>query len=68
MLNGYFTNLSTSTLTQLYPTLASYVAKYTAATNAEVKAGFITQADATAAIANADAGYGPYQQPLETIP
>ena len=53
MLSGYFTNLSTSTLTRLYPTLSSYVSKFTAAANADVKAGFMTQADATAAIANA---------------
>jgi hypothetical protein len=68
MLNGYFTNLSTSQLTALYPTTASYIAKYTAAANALVKAGFLTQQDATAAIANAAAGYGPSQQPPETIP
>ena len=68
MLSGYFTNLSTSTLTRLYPTLSSYVSKFTAAANADVKAGFMTQADATAAIANAAAGFGPTQQPAEVIP
>ncbi|MGO9028909.1 MAG: alpha/beta hydrolase domain-containing protein [Acidimicrobiales bacterium] len=68
MLNGYFTNLSSSTLKSLYPTLGSYVAKYTAAANAEVAAGFLTRQDATAAIANAAAGYGPTQTPAETIP
>jgi len=68
LLSGYFTNLSTSTLTKLYPTLSSYVSKFTAAANADVKAGFMTQQDATAAIANAAAGFGPTQQPPEVIP
>ena len=68
LLSGYFTNLSHSTLQTLYPTLASYVSKYTAAANAAVAAGFLTPADASAAIANAQAGHGPLQQPLSTIP
>jgi hypothetical protein len=68
LLSGYFTDLSQSTLTQLYPTLASYVAKYTAAASAEVAAGFLTPADAAAAIANAKAGHGPLQMPPSTIP
>jgi hypothetical protein len=68
MLSGYFTDLSTSTLSKLYPTLSVYVNKYSAAANALVKAGFMTQADATAAIAQAAAGYGPPQYPPQSIP
>ncbi len=69
LLSGYFTDLSSSALSALYPTDASYVAKYTAAVNADVAAGFITPADGAAAIANAQAGNGPVQgPPVETIP
>jgi hypothetical protein len=68
LLSGYFTNLSHSTLMTLYPTLASYVSKYTTAADAEVAAGFLTAADASAAIANAQAGHGPAQTPPSTIP
>ncbi len=68
LLSGYFTDLSSSTLQGLYPTLASYVSRYTAAANAEVAAGFMTPADAAAAIANAQAGHGPMQMPPSTIP
>jgi hypothetical protein len=50
LLSGYFTPLPSSTITQLYPTHAAYVAKYTAAANAAVAAGFLTPADAAAAI------------------
>ncbi len=68
LLSGYFTDLSQSTLTALYPTLASYVSGYTAAASAAVAAGFLTPADALAAIANAQAGHGPLQTPPSTIP
>jgi hypothetical protein len=68
LLSGYFTNLSQSTLTSLYPTTASYASKFDAAVNAEVNAGFITPEDAEAAIANANAGIGPFQQPSVKIP
>ncbi len=68
LLSGYFTDLSQPTLLRLYPTLASYVSRYTGAANAEVSAGFLTPADASAAIANAKAGHGPLQMPPSTIP
>jgi hypothetical protein len=68
LLSGYFTDLSRSSLMALYPTTASYAAKFTAAANAEVAAGFMTPEDAAAAIANANAGIGPLQQPPMTIP
>jgi hypothetical protein len=68
LLSGYFTNLSTSQLESLYPSLSTYVSKFTAAANSLVKQGFLTQADATAAIANAAAGFGPTQQPPQSIP
>lgn len=69
LLSGYFTNLSSSTLKALYPTDADYVAKYTAAVDSLVSEGFMTASDGTAAIANAEAGYGPVQgPPPETIP
>jgi Alpha/beta hydrolase domain len=59
LLSGYFTSLGNSTLSRLYPTHAAYVAKYTAAANAEVAAGFLTPADAAAAIAGAQASSVP---------
>jgi Alpha/beta hydrolase domain len=68
LLSGYFTNLSQSALKSLYPTAASYASKFTTAVNAEVAAGFMTPEDATVAIANANAGIGPFQQPPLTIP
>ena len=68
LLSGYFTDFSQSQLKSLYPTTASYASKFTAAANAEVAAGFMTPEDAAAAIANADAGIGAYQQPPLTIP
>jgi hypothetical protein len=55
LLSGYFTPLSPATLHQLYPSHSAYVAKYSAAVNASVAAGFLTPADATLAIANAQA-------------
>jgi Alpha/beta hydrolase domain len=68
LLSGYFTDLPSSTLTSLYPTTASYASKFAAAAKAEVAAGFMTEEDATAAIANAEAGIGPLQQPPLTVP
>lgn len=68
LLSGYFTDLSQPTLQSLYPTLSSYVSKYTTAANAAEAAGFLTPADASAAIANAQAGHGPLQTPPLTIP
>ena len=68
LLSGYFTDFSQSQLKSLYPTTASYASKFTTAANAEVSAGFMTPEDAAAAIANADAGIGAYQQPPLTIP
>jgi len=68
LLSGYFLDLPHSTLQALYPTLSSYVSKYTAAANAEVASGFLTPADAAAAIANAQAGHGPSQTPASTVP
>jgi hypothetical protein len=68
LLSGYFTNLSNSTLLSLYPTLSAYVSKYIAAVNQEEAAGFLTPADAAAAIANAQAGHGALQTPPSTIP
>ena len=68
LLSGYFTDFSSSKLTSLYPTPASYASKFTSAANAEVTAGFMTPEDAAAAIANANAGIGPFQQPPLTIP
>jgi hypothetical protein len=67
-LSGFFYNFSDATLLQLYQTPANYAAKFTAAAEADVAAGFMTPTDAAAAIANADAGYGPPQRPQFTIP
>ena len=68
LLSGYFTDLSSSKLKSLYPTAASYASKFTSAVNTEVAAGFMTPEDAAEAIANANAGIGPFQQPPLTIP
>ena len=68
LLSGYFTNLGNSTLQSLYPTVSDYATKFAAAANAEVAAGFLTPADAATAIAAAQAGQGPLQQPPEIIP
>ncbi|MGO9490266.1 MAG: alpha/beta hydrolase domain-containing protein [Solirubrobacteraceae bacterium] len=68
LLSGYFTDFSQSTLKSLYPTTATYASKFTTAANAEVAAGFMTPEDAAAAIAAADAGTGPLQQPPLAIP
>ncbi len=68
LLSGYFTDLGNSALTALYPTTAAYAAKFTAAANADVAAGFMTPADAQAAIGLAQAGIGPLQEPPVHIP
>ena len=68
LLSGYFTDFSQSQLKLLYPTTSIYASKFAAAANAEVAAGFMTPEDAAAAIANADAGIGPLQQPSLLIP
>lgn len=68
LLSGYFTDFSQSTLKSMYPTTAAYASKVASAANAAVSAGFMTPEDATAAIANANAGIGPLQQPPLTIP
>jgi hypothetical protein len=68
LLSGYFTDFSQSTLKSLYPTTANYASKFAAAANAQVAAGFMTAEDAAAAIADANAGIGPLQQPPLTIP
>jgi alpha/beta hydrolase family protein len=68
LLSGYFTDLGKSALTSLYPTTASYASKFTSAANAEVSAGFMTPEDAAEAIANANAGIGPLQEPSLTVP
>ncbi len=68
LLSGYFTNLSSSNLKSLYPTTESYASKFTTAAKTEQAAGFMTPEDAAAAIASADAGFGPLQQPPVMIP
>ena len=68
LLSGYFTDLGNSALQSLYPSPAAYAAKYATAANAVEAAGFITPADAAAAIANANAGRGGFQQPEVSIP
>jgi hypothetical protein len=68
LLSGYFTDFSQSKLTSLYPTTASYAAKFTTAANTEVAAGFLTPEDAAATIANADAGIGGLQDPILKVP
>jgi Alpha/beta hydrolase domain len=55
LLSGFFTPFDSSTLSRLYPTHASYVAKFTAAADAAVSAGFLTPMDRDAAVAAAQA-------------
>lgn len=55
LLSGFFTPLPDATLSRLYSNHASYVAKFTAAANAAVSAGFLTPADRDAAVAAAQA-------------
>jgi hypothetical protein len=68
MLSGYFYDLSQAQLKSLYPTTPDYAWRYAAAADTLVNEGFMTQADATAAIVTAFAGQGPTQQPPEPIP
>jgi Alpha/beta hydrolase domain len=53
LLSGYFLTFSNPTLSQLYPSHSTYVSSYTAAATAAEAAGFLTPADAAAAIAGA---------------
>jgi hypothetical protein len=55
LLEGYDTPFSTPALQALYPTHATYVAKYTAAAASALAGGFLTQADYDAAVAAAQA-------------
>ncbi len=68
LLSGYFTDFSASTLKSMYPTTATYASKFDAAVKTKESEGFITAEDAAAAIANAEAGIGPLQQPPLTVP
>ncbi len=68
LLSGYFTDLGNSTLQSLYPTPMAYATKYDSAANTEEADGFLTPADAAAAIANANADVGGFQQPEVSIP
>ena len=56
LLSGFFTPLSSSTLSRLYPSHAIYVSRFAAAADAAVSAGFLTPADRDAAVAAAQAG------------
>ncbi len=55
LLSGYFLSFSNTTLVNLYGTNAAYVSDYINAANASVAAGFLTPADAAAAIAKVEA-------------
>ena len=68
LLSGYFTDLSSSTLKSLYPTTASYAAKIKAQVDTVEADGFMTPDGAAEAIANAEAGIGPLQQPPLMVP
>ncbi len=68
LLSGYFTDFSSSTLKSMYPTTASYASKFDAAVKTEESDGFMTAEDAASAIANAEAGIGPLQQPPLAVP
>jgi hypothetical protein len=68
LLSGYFYDLSSSKLGSLYPTTASYAAKYKKVVETDESADFITPDQAAEAIANAEAGIGPMQQPPLTVP
>jgi hypothetical protein len=59
LLEGYYTPLRTATLQALYPTHADYVARFTAAAQSDLAAGFLTQADYNAAVAAAKASSVP---------
>ncbi len=68
LLSGYFNDFSSSKLKSLYPTSASYAAKIKKQVESDESAGFITPSQAAEAIANAEAGIGPLQQPPLTVP
>jgi Alpha/beta hydrolase domain len=68
LLSGYFYDLSSSKLQSLYPTTASYAAKYKKVVESDESAGFITPDQGAEAIAYAEAGIGPLQQPPLSIP
>ena len=68
LLSGYFTDFASSTLKSMYPTTASYASKFVAAVKSEEAAGFMTAEDAATAIADAEAGVGPLQQPPLLVP
>jgi len=68
LLSGYFYNLSSSALESLYPTPADYASKFKKEAERVEAEGFMTPSDAANVIALAEAGYGPPQQPLVSIP
>jgi hypothetical protein len=68
LLSGYFTDLSSSTLKSLYPTTAGYATKIKKQVESEESAGFMSPDGAAEAIANAEAGIGPLQQPSLMVP
>jgi hypothetical protein len=68
LLSGYFTNLSQSTLSSMYPTRTSYTSAIKAASEAAVAAGFMTPEGAESEIMRAEAGIGPLQDPPLTWP
>ncbi len=53
ILSGTTTPIPAATLAQRYPTRAAYVADYTKATDAAIKAGFVLRADRAALLAQA---------------
>jgi hypothetical protein len=53
LLSGTTTPIPAATLAQLYPTKAAYLADYTKATDAAIKAGFVLGADRAAVLAQA---------------
>ncbi len=53
ILSGTTTPIPPATLAQRYPTKAAYVAEYTKATDAAIKAGFVLSADRAALLAQA---------------
>jgi len=68
LLSGYFYDLSSSKLKSLYPTSASYAAKIKKEVESDESAGFITPDQAAEAIAIAEAGIGPLQEPPLMVP
>ena len=59
LLEGFYKPFSTSQLKALYPTHSDYVAEYTVAAKSDLAAGFLTQADYHAAVAEAEASSVP---------